>query len=304
MAENLKKTLTVNGTEYDINAVYSDTAGYSAKAGESDTSKSSESATRADTADTSTIAEKLANYLSVKESGTFAFNFDGSKVETIDYVSAEKGGTYKSPIYIDTTAEITDKKAVLTNEQVNNKIEKLTGAPLYSWNKDDNELLLALVDDNDQTRKLTTLFGTTTSFEIIKRMLLNGRSGFGPGINFNISRDETTKIPIYCRVLASNNITTDLIVIPYNYVFEDTQQTHKTYVLPVTGLYPGAYKNETTITGVILPESITEISLEAFSGCSSLKRLTLPPSITNIAGKAFYNCAALEKLVIPSSVQR
>jgi len=48
-----------------------------------------------------------------------------------------------------------------------------------------------------------------------------------------------------------------------------------------------------TLTGIIIPDSVTSIGGGAFGGCISLTSVTIPNSITSIGGGAFYQCSSL-----------
>ena len=69
-------------------------------------------------------------------------------------------------------------------------------------------------------------------------------------------------------------------------------------------LYNGAdlYLNNSLVTEVIVPESITEIKNNAFSGCESLTSITIPDSVTSIGNGAFCECSSLESITIPEGV--
>lgn len=60
--------------------------------------------------------------------------------------------------------------------------------------------------------------------------------------------------------------------------------------LPVIGIYDAAFKNNSTITNIIIPDSITHIGTSAFYGCNALINATIPSSITNIGADAFKYC--------------
>jgi len=71
--------------------------------------------------------------------------------------------------------------------------------------------------------------------------------------------------------------------------------------LPVTSIGAGAFQN-TGITSVTIPNSVTSIGIAAFRACPSLTSVTIPNSITSIADYTFANCTGLNSVTIPLSV--
>ena len=59
---------------------------------------------------------------------------------------------------------------------------------------------------------------------------------------------------------------------------------------------------DTEITNLIIPNSVTSIGNYAFEGCSSLTSITIPNSVTSIGEYAFYKCTGLTSVTIPNSV--
>ena len=71
--------------------------------------------------------------------------------------------------------------------------------------------------------------------------------------------------------------------------------------LPVRNIYKEAFKNAEIIT-VIIPDSVTSIGDQAFSGCRSLTSIIIPDSVTSIGDFVFSCCSALTSVIIPDSV--
>lgn len=70
----------------------------------------------------------------------------------------------------------------------------------------------------------------------------------------------------------------------------------------VTDLSLGCFKDCTTLTTVILPDTIEIIGESAFSGCTSLRGIFIPEGVVYIGAGAFYGCTSLEAITIPATV--
>lgn len=55
----------------------------------------------------------------------------------------------------------------------------------------------------------------------------------------------------------------------------------------VTSIAAGAFRGQTMITDVIIPEGVTYIGREAFSGCSALVNVQIPTSVTQVGANLF-----------------
>jgi len=72
--------------------------------------------------------------------------------------------------------------------------------------------------------------------------------------------------------------------------------------LPVRNIGNSAFQNNSFLTSVAIPDSVTNIGNSAFSGCSYLTNVILGAGITSIGSSAFACCYDLTSITIPNSV--
>lgn len=58
----------------------------------------------------------------------------------------------------------------------------------------------------------------------------------------------------------------------------------------------------TAITEIAVPQTITALENNVFSGCQQLQKVTLPPTLRTIGSSTFENCTALSEMVVPEAV--
>ena len=73
--------------------------------------------------------------------------------------------------------------------------------------------------------------------------------------------------------------------------------------LPVTSIYTEAFRNNTDITSIVIPNSVIRIGRYAFDNCENLSHIELPDSVTYIDSYAFRYCISLESVVIPDGIK-
>ena len=72
--------------------------------------------------------------------------------------------------------------------------------------------------------------------------------------------------------------------------------------LPVTSIHSHAFDNCSSVTKIILPDSIKTIESYAFFSCGILE-ISIPTSVSTIGASAFYGCKALKKLALPEGLK-
>ena len=81
--------------------------------------------------------------------------------------------------------------------------------------------------------------------------------------------------------------------IGYAAFFDCTSLTSVVIPNSVTSIGDAAFSNCTGLTSVVIPNSVTSIGDYAFSNCTGLTSVTIPKSVTNIGGGLFVACTSL-----------
>ena len=70
----------------------------------------------------------------------------------------------------------------------------------------------------------------------------------------------------------------------------------------VTKIYDEAFKNNTSLPEIIIPDNITSLGSSTFSGCSSLANVTIGKGINTLPISLFSGCKSLASIVIPNNI--
>ncbi|MBQ0021968.1 MAG: leucine-rich repeat domain-containing protein [Prevotellaceae bacterium] len=99
------------------------------------------------------------------------------------------------------------------------------------------------------------------------------------------------------------NGTTYSVACIGDYAFSDCSSL-TSIVIPesVTSIGDEAFDRCSSLTSVNIPSSVKSIGAYTFGHCSSLSSIAIPESVTSIGQYAFYDCSSLTSIVIPESV--
>lgn len=95
---------------------------------------------------------------------------------------------------------------------------------------------------------------------------------------------------------------TAVVVISYKGTAADVTIPSRYKGKPVTVIDPVAFYNNSAVTSVTIPDSVTAIPDYAFGFCSQLTNISIPNSVTFIGFSAFNSCTSLKSITLPSSL--
>ena len=72
----------------------------------------------------------------------------------------------------------------------------------------------------------------------------------------------------------------------------------------VTAIADKAFYKNSSISSIIIPETITEIGEKAFYGCKELKAIVIPDNVRTIGERAFAYCSQIESITLGVSIER
>lgn len=78
----------------------------------------------------------------------------------------------------------------------------------------------------------------------------------------------------------------------------------KTYRgVPVECISASAFRNQTQIRSISLPDSLTSIESNAFAGCTGLTSIVIPDKVTSVNSTAFSGCINIANVSMPASIR-
>ena len=139
-----------------------------------------------------------------------------------------------------------------------------------------------------------------TSIEIPSSVISIGNNAFSSciGLNKVIVKD----LAAWCNISFGNSESNPLYNAHHLYSDEETEITKLTIPNSVTTIGKSAFSRCTGLTSITIGNGVTTIGQSAFKDCSGLTSVTIPNSVTTIGQIAFSNCYSLKSVEIPNSV--
>lgn len=139
----------------------------------------------------------------------------------------------------------------------------------------------------------------------------NGNTNIGAVYKYALGGSMTT----FASEISPSYIAFGPTVIPFTYTTNNGTITITGYTgsggavtipaiingYPVTSIGEGAFA-ASSLTSVMIPESVTSIGVQSFANCDSLTSVTIPNSVTTIGELAFGYCSSLTSETIPGGL--
>ena len=154
-----------------------------------------------------------------------------------------------------------------------------------------------IIGDNVKRIPRSILYAATklTSVTIPASVTEMGNSAFYGCTG--LTKVNTTNLAKWCSIAFSNN-TSNPLYYAKNLYLNNTKVTELVVPSTVTAIKTYAFYNCTSLTSVTLPTSLTEVGNYAFRGCTALATVTVPPSLGHVGNYAFAECTGLSRVNI------
>ena len=142
--------------------------------------------------------------------------------------------------------------------------------------------------------------GTPTSItmsESVTKIEENAFSGCSGLTKVNIS-----DLDAWFKISFSGSSTSNPLYYAHHLYLNNTELTEITIPSSITKINANALAGASAITSVTIPDGVTSIESSAFLGCSGLTSITIPNSVKSIGNNAFFRCSGLTLINIPNSV--
>ena len=142
--------------------------------------------------------------------------------------------------------------------------------------------------------------GTPTSItmsESVTKIEENAFSGCSGLTKVNIS-----DLDAWFKISFSGSSASNPLYYSHHLYLNNTELTEITIPSSITKINANVLAGASAITSVTIPDGVTSIESSAFLGCSGLTSITIPSSVKNIGNNAFSGCSGLTSINIPNGV--
>ena len=142
--------------------------------------------------------------------------------------------------------------------------------------------------------------GTPTSItmsENVTKIEENAFSGCSGLTKVNIS-----DLDAWFKISFSGSSASNPLYYAHHLYLNNTELTEITIPSSITKINANVLAGASAITSVTIPDGVTSIESSAFSGCSGLTSITIPSSVTSIGSSTFLGCSGLTSITIPDNV--
>ena len=275
--KELKNTLNLEGTEYNVNAVIAEVA--------------------------KRVKANLALEPSIGDrddlTDDYSGNFDGYEDKAIKYVPSD-GGKFTGPVQIN--EDITSVTDVGVNDiinygQIETVISQLDGAPLYTWDVDTKDTgYNAIVNTGSNIPyKLNTVIGSIADLPVFE--------AYSAGVAHNLYVTPDSYDNAYITYGDTwhdaywNEAYNDIKNTITKLVFKGVDASNEPIKIRGDSFY-----NMRGLTSIHLNHGVYELGTRAFSGCASLSYIAMPDSMMTVGAEAFMGCEALTSIILGSKV--
>ena len=125
---------------------------------------------------------------------------------------------------------------------------------------------------------------------------------------YNVTSTSSTKICSATTNFASMEVDgIEVTAVTSTYTFTTTGEHTVKFTLEDTttigdSAFRGSLFNNSNLTSIVIPDSVTNIGKYAFAYCDGLTSVVIPDSVTTIGDSAFYDCTSLTSVTIGSGV--
>ena len=117
-----------------------------------------------------------------------------------------------------------------------------------------------------------------------------------------LTKVNISDLDAWFKISFSGSSASNPLYYAHHLYLNNTELTEITIPSSITKINANVLAGASAITSVTIPDGVTSIESSAFLGCSGLTSITIPSSVKNIGNNAFSGCGGLTSINIPNGV--